>query len=210
MMLRAAARILLATATSLLILGAPTPAVAAPVAAAERGPVDVRRTTLVVSDVDASLAFYRDALGLKVVYDQMITRPGRPEDPPGTERRMRLALLRANDDFVGVIGLLEYTSPRLPDVPNEAKRPGIGDVILVINASDLDRRFERVKATPGVRVASEPQLTEYPSPDGKGMIPVRVSAVWDPDGYFIELNQLLGQAAGITSPTTATDPAAKP
>lgn len=169
---------------------------AAPVPAAEHGPVDVRRTTLVVRDVDRALAFYRDALGLKVVYDQLITRPPREGDTPGAERRMRLALLRANDDFVGVIGLLEYTSPRLPDPANEAKRPGIGDVILVINAADLDERFERVRATPGVRVATEPHLTSYPAPDGKGSIAVRFSAVWDPDGYFVELNQLLGAAAG--------------
>lgn len=169
---------------------------AAPVPAAEHGPVDVRRTTLVVRDVDRALAFYRDALGLKVVYDQLITRPPREGDTPGAERRMRLALLRANDDFVGVIGLLEYTSPRLPDPANEAKRPGIGDVILVINAADLDERFERVRATPGVRVATEPHLTSYPAPDGKGSIAVRFSAVWDPDGHFVELNQLLGAAAG--------------
>jgi catechol 2,3-dioxygenase-like lactoylglutathione lyase family enzyme len=171
---------------------------AEPVASTERVPVDVRRTTLIVRDVDRSLAFYRDALGLKVVYDHEIIRPGRAEDPPGTQRKMRLALLRANDDFVGVIGLLEYTSPRLPDRPNEAARPGIGQVILVINAADLDQRFERVRSTPGVRIASEPTLTEYPSADGKGTIPVRVSALWDPDGYFIELNQLLGTAAGTT------------
>jgi catechol 2,3-dioxygenase-like lactoylglutathione lyase family enzyme len=169
---------------------------AEPVPDTELIPVDVRRTTLIVRDVDRSLAFYRDALGLKLVYDQLIVRPGRAEDPPGAERRMRLALLRANDSFVGVVGLLEYTAPRLPDPPLVQERPGIGEVILVINARDLDQRFERVRATPGVRVASEPQLTQYPSPDGKGSIPVRVSAVWDPDGYFIELNQLLGDAAG--------------
>jgi hypothetical protein len=117
---------------------------------------------------------------------------------------MRLALLRANDSFVGVVGLLEYVSPRLPDPPVVQARPGIGEVILVINAQDLDQRFEKVRSTPGVQVASEPQLTQYPSPDGKGTIPVRVSAVWDPDGYFIELNQLLGEAAG-TPQATATD-----
>jgi len=172
---------------------------AAPVPDAERIAVDVRRTTLVVRDVDRSLAFYRDALGLQLVYDQVITRPPRPDDPAGQPRKMRLALLRANDDFVGVIGLLEYTSPRLEEPPIEARRPGIGDVILVINAADLDQRFERVRATPGVRVSSEPQLTEYPSPDGTGSIAVRVSVVWDPDGYFVELNQLLGPAAGTES-----------
>jgi len=178
---------------------APVPAGAAPVPAHERGPVDVRRTTLVVRSVDRALAFYRDALGLKVVYDQEIVRPPRPDDAAQSERRMRLALLRANDDFVGVIGLLEYTAPRLPEPALEPQRPGIGDVILVINAADLDQRFEKVRATPGVRVATEPYLTSYPAPDGKGTIPVRFSAVWDPDGYFVELNQLLGSAAGTES-----------
>jgi catechol 2,3-dioxygenase-like lactoylglutathione lyase family enzyme len=186
-----------ALALSLASAGAlPGRVAAAPVPEAERGPVDVRRTTLVVRDVDRALAFYRDALGLKVVYDQVITRPPRESDAPEVERRMRLALLRANDDFVGVIGLLEYTSPRLPEPQGETGHPGIGDVILVINAADLDQRFERVRATPGVRVATEPYLTSYPAPDGKGSIAVRFSAVWDPDGYFVELNQLLGPAAG--------------
>lgn len=189
-------------------IGTAQPVRAESVAASAHMPVDVRRTTLIVRNVDRSLAFYRDALGLKLVYDQEITRPGRAEDPPGTQRKMRLALLRANDDFVGLIGLLEYTSPRLPDRPNDAERPGIGEVILVINAADLDQRFERVRATPGVRVASEPTLTQYPSADGKGTIPVRVSALWDPDGYFIELNQLLGAAAG-TAPAPTPAPATR-
>ena len=191
------ARLVTTLAGLLAVVAVPMrPTAAAPVADGERGPVDVRRTTLVVRSVDRALAFYRDALGLDLVYDQDIVRPPREDDPTGTERHMRLALLRANDDFVGVIGLLEYTSPRLPEPAGEPQRPGIGDVILVINAADLDQRFDRVRNTPGVRVASEPQLTTYPSPDGKGTIPVRVSAVWDPDGYFIELNQLLGTAAG--------------
>jgi catechol 2,3-dioxygenase-like lactoylglutathione lyase family enzyme len=183
---------------TLWLAAAPLPGAAAPVPEADRGPVDVRRTTLIVRDIERSLAFYRDALGLQVVYDQSMTRPALPGAPATETRQMRLVLLRANDDYVGVIGLLEYTAPRLPDPPNVAERPGIGEVILVINAADLDQRFERVRATPGVRVASEPQLTTYPAPDGRGNIEVRVSAVWDPDGYFIELNQLLGTPAGTT------------
>ena len=205
--MRRAVRALALTASLAVAAFVPGRLVAAPVPEAERGPVDVRRTTLVVRNVDRALAFYRDALGLEVVYDQVITRPPREGDAPDAERRMRLALLRANDDFVGVIGLLEYTSPRLTEPPNETERPGIGDVILVINAADLDRRFERVRATPGVRVATEPYLTSYPAPDGKGSIAVRFSAVWDPDGYFVELNQLLGPAAGTEGRDESRPPA---
>ena len=172
------------------------PTTGAPLPDDERIPVDVRRTTLLVRDVDRSLAFWRDALGLKVVYDEVIVRPGLPDQPAGTERRMRLALLRANDDFVGVIGLLEYQQPRLPDPGLDYERPGLGEVIIVVNAQDLEQRFEKARAVPGVQLGSEPSVIEYPAPDGTGTIPVLVSVLYDPDGYFVELNKLLGKAAG--------------
>ena len=47
-------------------------AIAAPVPEASRIPVDIRRTTLVVRDIDKSLPLYRDALGLNVIYDELI------------------------------------------------------------------------------------------------------------------------------------------
>lgn len=170
-------------------------AVAGPVPDAERIPVDVRRTTLIVRDIDRSLPFWRDALGLAVVYDQMIERPLDPERPEAGKRSLRLVLLRANDTFVGAVGLLEYLSPRRPERAAGEDRPIVGDFIMVVNAADLDARWEQVKAVPGVKVLSEPSLVEYPAPGG-GVIPVMVSMVRDPDGYFIELNQILGKPAG--------------
>jgi len=167
---------------------------AAPVPEEERGPVDVRRTTLLVRDIDRSLALYRDALGLTVIYDQEL---GGGVDDDGNERAptSRLALLRANDTFVGVIGLFQrYTDPEAP--PPENRRPVAGDVIIVINATDLDERFGKVRNTPGVTVHTEPELRVYPTPDGQGQIPVTFSAIFDPDGFFIEVNQILGTPAG--------------
>lgn len=170
-------------------------AVAEPVPDAERIPVDVRRTTLIVRDIDRSLPFWRDALGLAVVYDQVIERPLDAEKPEAGKRSLRLVLLRANDTFVGAVGLLEYVSPRRPERAAGEDRPIVGDFIMVVNAADLDARWERVRAVPGVEVLSEPSLVEYPAPGG-GVIPVMVSMVRDPDGYFIELNQILGKPAG--------------
>ncbi|MCC5866766.1 MAG: VOC family protein [Wenzhouxiangella sp.] len=167
---------------------------AAPVPEEERGPVDVRRTTLMVRDIDKSLAFYRDALGLTVIYDQEL---GGGVDDDGNEQEptARLALLRANDTFVGVIGLYHrYTDPAAP--PPENRRPVSGDIIIVVNATDLEERFEKVRNTPGVTVHVEPELRTYPTPDGKGIIPVMFSAVYDPDGFFIEVNQIMGTPAG--------------
>lgn len=52
----------LATSVIVALLAGPT-AGAAPVAEDQRVPIDLRRTTLVVRDIDASLGFYRDADG---------------------------------------------------------------------------------------------------------------------------------------------------
>lgn len=160
-----------------------TPVVAAPVPEVQRIPVDLRRTTLVVRDIDRSLPLYRDALGLTVIYDQVIG---------GTTR---LVLLRANDDFVGVLGLMQRLNLTEAVPPPEFRKAQPGDPILVFNLQDLETRFERINATPDVRVADAPRRIEYPGPGGS-VIPVLFSAVWDADGNFIELNRILGAPAG--------------
>jgi catechol 2,3-dioxygenase-like lactoylglutathione lyase family enzyme len=166
---------------------------AAPLPESERGPVDVRRTTLLVRDIDKSLALYRDAIGLKVVYDQKIGG-GTDKDGKVKPPTIRLVLLRANDDFIGAIGLMQRLDDPNPP-PAENKRPMAGSIIMVINAKDLDERFPKIKATPGVTVRTAPERVEYPAPGG-GVIPVLFSAIYDPDGFFIEINKLLGTAAG--------------
>lgn len=157
---------------------------AAPVPESERIPVDLRRTTLVVRDIDKSLPLYRDALGLKVIYDQVIS---------GTTR---LVLLRANDDFIGVLGLMQRLNQKDPPPAPEFRRAQAGDPILVFNLQDLESRFERIRATPHVTVAEAPRRIDYPSADG-GVIPVMFSAVWDADGNFIEMNRIMGTPAGV-------------
>ncbi len=176
----------------------PLPLQAAPVPEAERIPVDIRRTTFVVRDIDKSLPFYRDALGLKVVYDQLIgggvDADGKPRAPS-----VRLVLLRANDDFIGALGLMQRLNPATPPPPPVFQKAQAGQMIMVINVADLDTRWPRIEATPHIVVETKPTRVEYPRPGG-GVIPVIFSAVWDPDGNYIELNKLLGTAAGATAP----------
>lgn len=158
---------------------------AAPVPESERIPVDLRRTTLVVRDIDKSLPLYRDTLGLKVIYDQVIG---------GTTR---LVLLRANDDFIGVLGLMQRLNQTTPTPPPEFRRAQAGDPILVFNLQDLENRVEQIRTTPYVTVADSPRLIDYPAANG-GLIRVLFSAVWDADGNFIELNRIMGAPAGTT------------
>ncbi|MFM7533483.1 MAG: VOC family protein [Rubrivivax sp.] len=164
-----------------------------PVPESERIPVDIRRTTFVVRDIDKSLALYRDALGLKPIYDQLIgggtDKDGRPVAPS-----VRLVLLRANDAFIGNLGLMQRLNvPAAP--PPVFEKAGPGQMIMVINVADLDERWAKIEATPHIQVDTRPVRVEYPAPGG-GRIPVIFSAVWDPDGNYIELNKILGAAAG--------------
>jgi catechol 2,3-dioxygenase-like lactoylglutathione lyase family enzyme len=163
---------------------------AAPVAEAERTPLDLRRTTLVVADIERSLAFYRDALGMVVTYDNAINTP-RGASLEEAEIARRLVFLRANDDYIGVIGLLEYIKPRKPRVELEGRAFHEGTTVLVFNTSTLEQSFAAAAALPGVQVLSEPELVSYPSYDGKDTIRVMMSALQDPDGFTVELNQLL-------------------
>ena len=174
----------------LLVLLAPI-AVPAPVPEDQRVPIDLRRTTLVVRDIDRSLAFYRDALGLEVIYDNQILTPRDAAGIEAAERASRLVFLRANDDFVGIIGLLQYLKPVKPAHHQGDEPFSTGSIVLLFNADDLDSTLDRARSSPRVRILAEPRRVEYPSYDGDGVIPVMVSVVLDPDGFVIELNQLL-------------------
>ena len=171
-----------------------------PVPEAERIPVDIRRTTFVVRDIDKSLPLYRDALGLKLIYDTPIGG-GVDKDGKAIAPSVRLVLLRANDTFIGALGLMQRlkTPPGTVIPPPEFKKAGVGQMIMVINVSDLEERWPKIAATPHIRVETPPTRVEYPNPAG-GVIPVLFSAVWDADGNYIELNKLLGAPAGTTAP----------
>lgn len=163
---------------------------AAPVADSDRIDIDLRRTTFVVADIDTSLAFYRDSLGLRVIYDQMIITP-RGASIESADKVRRLVFLRSNDDFVGVLGLLEYQKPVKDVVSLEGKSFDTGTSVLVFNTQRLDEKLDKALKVPGVRLLEGPEEISYPSYDGSGSIRVMVSSLTDPDGFTIELNQLL-------------------
>jgi len=166
-------------------------AAAEPVATGDRVDIDLRRTTLIVRNIDRSLAFYRDALGMEVIYDNAIRTPRDAPDDASAERASRLVFLRANDDFVGILGLLQYTKPVRPAHDQGDEPFSTGSSVLLFNAQDLESAFASARDVAGVRVLYEPRETKYPSYGGEGMIRVRVSVLTDPDGFVIELNQLL-------------------
>jgi catechol 2,3-dioxygenase-like lactoylglutathione lyase family enzyme len=155
--------------------------------------LDFRRTTLVVSDIERSLAFYRDALGMVVTYDNLIFKPRDAGSVEAAERASRLIFLRANDDFIGVLGLIQYLKPDRGSLDIRDKAFHTGTTILVMNHENARGAYERAVAVPGTKSMWEPSETAYPSYDGTGKIRVLTSGVQDPDGFVIEINELLDE-----------------
>lgn len=156
-----------------------------------KNPLDFRRTSLIVKDIEKSLSLYRDALGMTVVYDQELTSPNLSmRHGSDGVNRSRLVLLEANDSFIGMIGLWQFLDQTKKD---KAQHDGVdftpGEIVMVFNTTTLDETFPLAEIAPGVKVLKEPTERHYPSEAGD--IIVMVSMLSDNDGHILELNQML-------------------
>ena len=165
-------------------------AVSAPVAEDQVFATDLRRTTLIVSDMEESLKLYRDVLGFQVNYDKDVTMSGvaLPAGEPGATAR--LVLLSTNDNWVGWIGLLEWLDPKI-EKSEPRTRLGIGDTVLVFNTEEVEAQCAAAAKLPGINMTAAPSNTTYPARAGGKPIVVRTCYLFDRDGYFMELNKIL-------------------
>lgn len=151
--------------------------------------INLRRTTLIVKDADASLKLYRDALGFSVVYDQELTSPGlMTRHGADGQNRSRLVLTQTNSGELGMIGIWQFLDQTEKDTaPADTADFTPGEIVLLFHTENLQERFDAAAAVPGVTVLGSPTERRYPSPAGD--IVVMVSMLVDPDGHTIELNQ---------------------
>ena len=170
---------------------APTANVEAPDAATQEFATDLRRTSLIVSDIDESLKLYRDVLGFEVNYDAEVTMSGvaLPAGEPGA--KARLVLMGTNDSWVGWIGLLQWLDPEIDAPAAPRTRMGIGDAILVFNTELVDEHCDAAAQLAGINMTAPASETTYPARAGGKPIVVRTCYLFDRDGYFIELNKVL-------------------
>lgn len=153
-------------------------------------PTDFRRVTMVVNDIEPALKIYRDKLGMTVYYDQEIVVSGKGLPAGEPDSKTRLVILQCNDTYIGMLGILQYLDPPLP---NPGPRPSpnrvrTGEVVFVMHNEDVKAAFERISAIEGVEIVSEPHISEFPKADG-GVFRVLGMSFFDPNGYFVELNQ---------------------
>jgi glyoxylase I family protein len=133
----------------------------------------VHHSAIVTRDVEASLVFWRDGLGLEVLMDHTFEGPW-PELFGGASTTLRSVFLGEAGAPEGGIVELVATDGAAPPAP-AAPGPAEGFFLLSLYA-DLDTVLARLAA---LGVGGEPRV----APVG----PVRLAVVHDPNGVPVEL-----------------------
>lgn len=144
-----------------------------------------------VSDIERSLAFYRDILGFRVVEDISSGEDGiqRASTTPGS--RLRIVMLDAGGSRVELIEFLEAEGKPYDHPP---ALNDVGSSHIAFEPEDMDAAYARLVAR-GVRFASPPQVTWR----GAGRY-WRAAIFYDPDGFDLALfKSYEGEPAELSS-----------
>jgi len=154
----------------------------------------VRRTTLLVDDIEKSIDFYR-RIGMTVWYDKTTSERDEEgvigaDDLPLTAdpKRGRMVIMKGNDENIGMIGLLAYEKPPLASARGNLFGIGVGDFILMLEVEDINFAYGRLQQI-GTRFHSPPRLFEMEGPEGNIADSGRRMFAYDPDGHLVEVRQ---------------------
>ena len=138
----------------------------------------IRHTGIVVTDLDASLYFYRDLLGLQVA--KQMEEAGDYIDNWSSLRNVKVTTVKMTCPSGQMIELLKYHSH--PAEQKIRKICEIGISHIAFSVDDLDIEYKKLK-NKGIQFTSPPQL----SPDGYA----KVTFCRGPEGTLIELVEVL-------------------
>jgi catechol 2,3-dioxygenase-like lactoylglutathione lyase family enzyme len=130
-----------------------------------------------VSDIETSVAFYTEVLGMDVVFDVELDGAGLASVTGGAAQRGRMV--------GGLIGAAMVELLSLGAVPHLPSGPHLGYTNMSFRVDDLDATYDTVRR-------HHPDVRAEPPVDIGG---VRMFFVYDPDGTPIELLELPGGAS---------------
>ena len=130
--------------------------------------LSLQYTHITVNDVEESIAFYRDALGLEVIMD--VSNGGHRWLTFGTESQPGLGIVLSDPHA----GRSQADGDALQELLVKGALPNI-----VFSSDDVDAAFERVRAT-GAEVLQEPLDPGYGTKD---------CAFRDPSGNMVRISQ---------------------
>jgi glyoxylase I family protein len=139
---------------------------------------------ITVADMERSLAFYRDSLGLKMYMDVMESGPDADRAVMETGVLMRAVCL--TDDAGNMVELFEFKSPKAKKRPAQhLKYTSTGLVEISLIVDDMEK-LERDLKKNGFGFKVSPYIWE------KEGWKVKLAIALDPDGVVVEFSQVLG------------------
>ena len=148
----------------------------------------VHHVAIAVKDMDKSIAFYRDALGLNIFQDKVISGPEADAGLMEPDARVRMVLLM--DETGNMIELLEWQSPPARERPQEHLRftsTGLVEVAFMVNDMEqVEKGLAKAGysfRTPVWRMGSD--LESYGGAEAK------IRYVQDPNGVQVEMMQVV-------------------
>lgn len=149
----------------------------------------VKRTTLMVRNVERAACWYERVFGMTRWMDTPFTLSGEMLAAGEQGDRTRLVIMKAEHDEIGMVGLLEWITPRQEAPIQLPTRIGFGHPIFVVAATDARATCDRARAA-GSRIHCEPHAWSVTGAQGETRELVGAS-FFDLDGYFFEVNQLV-------------------
>jgi glyoxylase I family protein len=138
----------------------------------------VHHTCITVSNLERSLKFYRDVLGLELVLTEESERSGddRSKALGVAKAKVKLAILRADG---AQVELIEYVTAQ--GRPYDRNNNDVGAMHIAFHVRDIDAVYERMLEH-GVRFTSPPAT--IPAGPMEGW---RWTYFFDPDGVSLEI-----------------------
>ncbi len=149
----------------------------------------VKRTTLIVRNIEASSKWYEEILDMSLYYDDTITLSGQGLAAGKKGDVTHLKIYKCSDPVIGMIGLLQWLDPELPAPEKIPTKVDYGNPTFVVDTDNVDEVYKKALALE-THIHSEPHEWSVRGADGN-MINFITLSVFDPDGYFYEINQRL-------------------
>lgn len=130
-----------------------------------------------VRDLDASLRFYREGIGLVTLMDHEFDGPWRDLFDAPADRLRSIFLGSPEHPDAGIVELVAFPESAPGNALPSAARPGF---LLLSFFVDVDATLARLEA---LGLESEPRRVEVAGPTA----PVVMATVRDPDGVLVEL-----------------------
>ncbi|MDX2222064.1 MAG: VOC family protein [Rhodospirillaceae bacterium] len=149
----------------------------------------VKRVSIFCRDLDKSLAFYRDILGMKIIEDKTVSGPFIGKLVNLASCTMRIVYLQADPKIdAGLVGLFHVTEPKLPMAPRAT--PGQihwGQGSFVFSTDHGDEIYAALQKA-GTQFLTPPTPYTKPTDDAYMKAGVYTEMIfYDPDGLMVSI-----------------------